>query len=68
MFNRLGLCISYDDLERVDIAITQEITNLAGPNRVSVPKNTNSSSIIHDAMDTFDHEENTLSVIEKSLA
>ena len=63
MFNRLGLCISYDDLERVDIAITQEIINLAGPNRVPVPKNINSSSIIHGAMDKFDHEENTLSGI-----
>ena len=62
-FNRLGLCISYDDLERVDIAITQEIINLAGPNRVPVPKNINSSSIIHGAMDKSDHEENTLSGI-----
>ena len=63
MFNRLELCNSYDDLERVDIAITQEIINLAGPNRVPVPKNINSSSIIHGAMDKSDHEENTLSGI-----
>ena len=28
IFNRLGLCISYDDLERVDMGITQEIINL----------------------------------------
>ena len=63
VYNRLGLCISYDDLERVDIAITQEIINLAGPNRVPVPKNINSSSIIHGAMDKSDHEENTLSGI-----
>ena len=63
MFHRLGLCISYDDLELVDIAITQEIINLAGPNRVPVPKNINSSSIIHGAMDKSDHEENTLSGI-----
>ena len=38
MFNRLALYISYDDLERVDIVITQKIINLAGPNRVTVPK------------------------------
>ena len=63
MFNRLGLCISYDNFKRVDIAITQEIINLAGSNRVPVPKNINSSSIIHGAMDNFDHEENTLSGI-----
>ena len=41
MFNRLGLCISYDNLEQVDIEITQEIINLAGPSRVQVPKNIN---------------------------
>ena len=62
-FNRSELCISYDDLERAGIAITQEIINLAGPNRVPVPKNINSSSIIHGAMDNLDHEENTLSEI-----
>ena len=66
MFNRLGSCISYDDLERVDIDITQEIINLAGPNRVPVPKNINSSSIIHGTMDNFDHEENTLSGVGES--
>ena len=59
MFNRLGLCISYDELEQVDIAFTQEIINVAGPNRVPVPKYINSSSIIHGAIDNFDHEENT---------
>ena len=62
MFNRLGLCIRYDDLEGSDIAITQEI-NFAGTNRVPVSKYINSSPIIHDAMDNFDHEENTLSGI-----
>ena len=36
---------------------------MAGSNRVPVPKNINSSSIIHGAMDNFDHEENTLSGI-----
>ena len=38
MFNRLGLRISYDDFVLVDIAITQEIINLAGPNRVPYQK------------------------------
>ena len=63
MFNRLGLCIRYDDLEGVDIAFTQEIINFAGANRVPVSKYINSSPIVHDAMDNFDHEENTLSGI-----
>ena len=63
MFNRLGLCIRYDDLEGVDIAFTQEIINFAGTNRVPVSKYINSSPIVHDAMDNFDHEENALSGI-----
>ena len=63
MFNRLGLFIRYDDLEGVDIAFTQEIINFAGTNRVPVSKYINSSPIVHDAMDNFDHEENTLSGI-----
>ena len=63
MFNRLGLCIRYDDLEGVDIAFTQEIINFAGTNRVPVSKYIYSSPIVHDAMDNFDHEENTLSGI-----
>ena len=66
IFNQLGLGISYDEVERVDIGSTQEIINLTGPNRVPVPKNMNSSSIIHGAMDYFDHEESTLSGIEGS--
>ena len=63
MFNRLGLYISYDDLQRVDIVITQEIINLVGPNRVTVPKPINSSSVIHGAIGNSDHEENALSRI-----
>ena len=63
IFNRLGLCISYDDLERVDMCQTQQLINLAGPCRVPVPENINCSSIIHGAMDNFDHEENTSSGI-----
>ena len=63
IFNRLGLCISYDDLERVDMCQTQQLIDLASPCRVPVPENIDSSSIIHGAMDNFDHEENTLSGI-----
>ena len=63
IFNRLGLCISYDDLERVDMCQTQQLINLAGLSRVPVPENINSSSIIHGAMDNFDHEVNISSGI-----
>ena len=63
IFNRLGLRISYDDLERVDMCQTQQLINLAGPCRVSVPENINCSSITYGAIDNFNHEENTSSGI-----
>ena len=42
---------------------TQQLINLVGPCRVPVPENINCSSIIHGAMNNFDHEENTSSGI-----
>ena len=57
------MCISYDDLERVDMCQTQQLINLAGPCRASVPENINCSSITYRAIDNFDHEENTSSGI-----
>ena len=42
---------------------TQQLINLAGPSRIPVPENIDSSSIIHGAMDNFNHEENTSSGI-----
>ena len=63
IMNRLGVCISYDDLERIDIDIAKRTIDLAGSNRVPVPLNVTPSSIIHGATDNFDHEENTSSGI-----
>ena len=63
IFNHLGLCISYDDLERVDISQTQQLINLAGPSRVPVPETIDDTSMVHGAADNFDHEENTESGI-----
>ena len=34
LFNRLGLCTSYDDVERIDMAQTKQLIDLAGSNRV----------------------------------
>ncbi|XP_057301781.1 uncharacterized protein LOC130636171 isoform X1 [Hydractinia symbiolongicarpus] len=63
ILNRLGLCISYDDLERIDIGITQHTIDIAGTNRVPISKSVTSTSIIHGATDNFDHDENTPSGI-----
>ena len=63
IMNRLGLCISYDDLERIDIGIAKCTIDLAGMNRVPVSLNINPTSIVHGVTDNFDHDENTSSGI-----
>ena len=59
----MGLCICYDELLRIDVGLAQHIIDLAGSNRVPVPSSFLSNHIIHEAMDNFDHEENTSSGI-----
>ena len=61
--NRLGLCVSYDEIERIDINLAQRTIDAAGENLVPVPPVINSSAIIQGAMDKFDNEENTTSGI-----
>ena len=63
IFNHLGLCISYDDLERIDICQTQQLINLAGPSGVPVPETIDDSSVVHGGADNVDHKENTESDI-----
>ena len=61
--NRLGLCVSYDEVERIDINLAQRTIDAAGENLVPVPPVINSSAIIQGAMDNFDNEESTSSGI-----
>ena len=55
IFNKLGLCISYDELERIDCSLANEIMDSCVENKVPLPPTITSSSIIHGAMDNFDH-------------
>ena len=61
--NRLGFCISYDELERIDTSLALRTIELAGNNRVPVPEVVDGSAIIHGAIDNYDNEENTPSGI-----
>ena len=61
--NRLGLCSSYDKMERIGIGLATKIINEAGENRVPVGPSIQPNSVIHGAMDNFDHDENTASGI-----
>ena len=57
--NRLGLCMTYNELERIDIELATRSIESARENSVSVPENIENSIAIHGAMDTFDDEKGT---------
>lgn len=66
IMNRLGLCITYDKLERTNTGLVTRTIQLFGNNRIPVPKTTDSSAIIHAAVDNYDNEEGTFSGIGDS--
>ena len=61
IFNRMGLCRSFDEVEKLDSALAQRTISRAGINYVPVPP-----SIQQGAMDNFNREQNTRSRIEGS--
>ena len=61
IFNRIGLCRSYDEVEKIDSALAQRTISRAGLNHVPVPPSIQPKVLIQGAMDNFDHEENTKS-------
>ena len=63
ILNRLGLCMSYDELERQDHSLVSRTIARGDGHRVPLPPVISSSDIIHGAMDNFDHEEATQSGI-----
>ena len=66
IMNKLGLSMSYEEMERVDYALTHRIIKQAGNGRVPVSTSLCSANIIHGAMDNFDDEEDTNSGIKGS--
>ena len=63
IMNRLGLCISYDEMEKIDTGLAQRTINTAGVNRTPIPSTIKNNVLLHGAMDNFDHDENTPSGI-----
>ena len=53
---RLGLCVSYDEIERIDTSIVQRLIALTDPNRVPVPNYLDNETIIHGVTDNFDQK------------
>ena len=57
--NRLGLCVSYDEMEKIDTGLLQCTINTAGVNRTPDPSTIKNNVLLHGAMDNFGHDENT---------
>ena len=61
MNNHLGLCTSYDEVERIDNSLVQHTIDMTGSHRVPVPSSIVPHELVHGVMDNFDHKENTVS-------
>ena len=58
--NRLGISISYDELERIDFTLANRLLNRLGEHRVPI-SNSIKKGLLHGAMDNFDHIKDTKS-------
>ena len=63
IMNRLGLCISYDEMEKIDTGLAQRTINTAGVNHTPIPSTIKNNVLLQGAMDSFGHDENTPSGI-----
>ena len=59
ILNRMGLCMSYDELEKIDVCLAERTIATAGPHRTPVSSIIKEYTIIHGAMDNFDQKEST---------
>ena len=57
LMNRLGLSISYDEMMRIDTRLAERVIQEAGEFRVPVGWSIKPGTILHGAMDNFDHDE-----------
>lgn len=61
MLNRMGLCMSYGKLQRIDMGLAEQVIEAAQFHCTPVPPIIEATVMIHGVMDDFDNEENTLS-------
>ena len=59
ILNKIGLCISYDELQRINFGLMKRVINITGANRVLVSLSIDNKTLIHEAMDNFDYTEVT---------
>ena len=58
ILNNLGMCVSYDEMLRMDYNLDDRLIRSCGENKVPLPESITSISIIHASVDNFDHIEN----------
>ena len=56
--NRMELCMSYDELGKINVCLTERTIATARPHRTPVSSIIKENTIIHGDIDNFDHEEN----------
>ena len=61
VMNRLGICISYDEMERIDFGLAENVIRRTETGKVPISPNIQQSMLVQGVMDNFDHEENTAS-------
>ena len=63
ILGRMGLCMSYNELERIDMVLAERVIAVAQSHHTRVLPIIEASVMIHGVIDNFDHEQNTLSGI-----
>ena len=66
ILNKIGLCISFDQLQRIDFGIMKQVFNVKGSNRVPVSLSMDKKPLFHGGIDNFNHTEVTSSRIGSS--
>ena len=61
LMNRLGLSISYDKMMRIDTRLAERVIQEAGEFKVTVGRSIEPGIILHGAIDSFEHDKETLS-------
>ena len=56
IFNRLGISMSYDEVERHNYSLCMRTVEQAGTNHVPVPQSITPNVLVQGAMHNFDHE------------
>ena len=61
ILNNLGMCVSYDEMLRMDYNLVDRLIRSCGENKVPLPESITSTSTISASMDNFDHIKNSKS-------